>query len=59
MYDGPIEIVECIWLNIWCILDCIWSGSCRNTLFFHTVDQLVRLAKDEMLLCVYPTEDQT
>ena len=58
MYDGPIETVECIWLNIWCILDCIWSESCRNTLLFHTVNQLVRRAKDEMLLCVYPTGDQ-
>ena len=23
MYDGPMETVEYIWVNIWCILDCI------------------------------------
>ena len=24
MCDGTIETVECIWVNIWCMLDCIW-----------------------------------
>ena len=58
MYGSPIETVENIWSNIWCILDWIWSQSCRNTVLLHTVDQLVRSAKNETLF-VYPTEDQT
>ena len=40
MCDGPIETVECIWVNIWCMLDWIWSQNCRNTLFLHTAGQL-------------------
>ena len=35
MYDYPIETVEYIWMNIWCMLDWILSQSCRNTLPFH------------------------
>ena len=49
MYGSPIETVENIWSNIWCILDWIWSQSCRNTVLLHTVDQLVRSAKNETL----------
>ena len=30
MCDSPIEIFECIWVNIWCMLDWIWSQNCRN-----------------------------
>ena len=40
------SIVKCgeyIWMNIWCML-----GS-RNTLHLHTVDQLMRSAKNDML----------
>ena len=51
MYGSPIETVENIWSNIWCILDWIWSQSCRNTVLLHTVDQLVRNAKNETV-CV-------
>ena len=40
------------------MLDWIWSQNCRNILLLHTVDQLVRNAKNETL-CVYPTSDQT
>ena len=31
MYDGPMETVEYIWVNIWCMLDWIIG-------FCHTVD---------------------
>ena len=41
MSDGPIEIFECIWVNICCILDWIWSQNCRNTLLLHVAGQLV------------------
>ena len=58
MHDGPIETVECICVNIWCFPDWIWLQSCINTLLLHTVDHLVRSAKNEKL-CVYPTGDQT
>ena len=51
MYDGSMETFECIWENIWFMLDCIWSQNCRNTLLLHTVDQLVRSAKIKR--CVY------
>ena len=58
MCDGPIETVEWIWVNIWCMLDWIWSQNCRNTLLLHTTGQLVRSAKNATLY-VYPTGDQT
>ena len=25
MFDGPIETVECIWVNTWCMVDCVCS----------------------------------
>ena len=40
------------------MLDWIWSQNCRNILLLHTVDQLVRNAKNETR-CVYPSRDQT
>ena len=40
MCESPIEIVECIWLNIWCMLDWIWSQNCGNTLFLYTCGQI-------------------
>ena len=30
---GPIDTDEYIWVNIWCMLDWIWSENCRNTFF--------------------------
>ena len=36
--DGPVETVEYMWVNIWCMLDGIigfWSQDCRNTLPWH------------------------
>ena len=36
MCDGHIDIIECIGVNIWCILDWIWSQNCRNSLLLHT-----------------------
>ena len=50
MYDGPMETVEHIWANIWSMLDWILSQNRRNTLSLHTVDQLVKSAKNETLL---------
>ena len=32
MCDDLIEIVECIWVNIWCLLHWIWSQNCRSIL---------------------------
>ena len=58
MFEGSIETFECVQVSIWCMLDWIWSQNCRNILLLHTVDQLVRNAKNETL-CVYPTRDQT
>ena len=58
MCSGPIETVECIWVNIWCMLDWIWSLNCRNTLLLHTAGQLVRSTKSETLF-VYPTGAHT
>ena len=40
MCDGPIETVECIWVDIWCMLDWLWSQNCRNALLLHTASQL-------------------
>ena len=41
-YVGSTEIVyickgpaECIWVNIWCMLDWTWSQNCGNTLILH------------------------
>ena len=56
MCDGPIETVECIWVNIWRMLDCIWSLNCRNTLLLNTAGHIVRSTKNETLF-VYPTGD--
>ena len=47
MCDDPIETVECIWVNIWCMLDWIGSQNCRNTLLLHTAGQLVRRTKPD------------
>ena len=58
MCDGPIEIVKCIWVNIWCMLDWIWSQNCRNTLLLNTAGQLVRSANNGTMY-VYPIGDQT
>ena len=40
MCDGPIETVECVWVNNWCMLDWISPQNCRNKLLLHTADQL-------------------
>ena len=48
--DSPMETVEYVWRNIWCMLNWILSQNCRNTLTLHTVDQLVRSTNNEMLL---------
>ena len=58
MYESPMETVEYIWANIWCMLDWISSQKCKNTLPLHTVDQLVRIAKNETAISVQ-TGDQT
>ena len=42
MYDHPIETIEYIWVNIWCMLDWVLSQKYRNTFSLHTIDQLVR-----------------
>ena len=47
MCDGPTEIFECIWVNIWCMLDWIWSQNCRDTLLLHTAGQLVGAQKKD------------
>ena len=49
MCDGRKETVECISVNIWCMLDRIWSLNFRNTLVLHTSSQLVWRAKNWML----------
>ena len=61
MCDGPIENFECIWVNIWCMVDWIWSQNCRNTLLLDTAGQLVWSTKKKKngTLFVYPTGDQT
>ena len=34
MYDGPMETVEHMWVNIWCMLD--WTvGFCHKTAEIH------------------------
>ena len=38
MYDGPLT-VECFWVNIWCMLDWIWSQKCRDTRLLQAVGQ--------------------
>ena len=43
MCDSPIETVECIWVNIWCMLNWIWSQNSRNTLLLHTAFNLTKL----------------
>ena len=45
MCDGPIETVKYIWVNIGCILDCIFSQNCRNLPLLHIADQLVKSTK--------------
>ena len=54
MCDSPIETVECIWVNIWCMLDWIWSRNCRNTLLLHWAGQLARSAKNGNCLYIQP-----
>ena len=54
MCDGTIETVECIWVNIWCMLDCIWSQNCGNALLLYKAGQLVRSSKNGTLF-VYLT----
>ena len=34
MYDSPIETVEYIWINTWCMLDWI-VGFCHKTAEIH------------------------
>ena len=34
MYDGPMESVEYIYMNIWCMLDWI-AGFCHKTVEIH------------------------
>ena len=50
--DDPIETVECISVNIWLVLDWIWSQNCVNTILFHTVGQLVRSAEKWNAVCM-------
>ena len=49
-YDGPMETIEYIWLNICSMLNWISSQNCINTLPLHKVDQLVMSTKNETLL---------
>ena len=51
MFNGPIKTVERICVNMWCMLDWIWSQNCRNTPLLHTAGQLVRAQK--MGGCLY------
>ena len=46
MCDGPIETVEYIWMNIWCMVEWVLSQNCRNTLILHTIDQLSKECKN-------------
>ena len=48
--DGPTESVECTWVNIWCMLDSIWSQNYRNTLLLHKAGQLQRSSKDTVCI---------
>ena len=37
MYDDPMETVEYMWVNIWCMLD--WTiGFCHKTAEIHFLD---------------------
>ena len=53
VWRSPVETVECIWVNIWCVRDWI-----RDTLLLHAVDQLVSSTKNGTVF-VYLTGDQT
>ena len=54
MTDGLTETVKYIWVNIWCMLDWIFSQNCRNSLPLHTSDQLSEECK--ILDAVVPNE---
>ena len=60
MFDSPIETVECIWVNICgCLIGFGHkSAEIHTEILLHTVDQLVRNAKNETL-CVCATRDHT
>ena len=47
MYEGHMETVEYIWVNVRCMLDWILSPNCRNILCLQIEDQPVRIAKNE------------
>ena len=42
MFDGPIETVKYIWVNIWFMLDLILSQNYRNTLSLPTINRGVQ-----------------
>ena len=54
MYDGAMETVEYMWVNIWCILDLLWDLLTNTKLQKFTSlaysYQLVTNAQNEMLL---------
>ena len=50
MCDGPKETVKYIRVNMWCMLDWIFSQNCRNSLPLHTADQLAGSTKPDELL---------
>ena len=51
--DVPLETVEYIWVNIWCILYWILSQNFRNTFPLHSFDQLLRSAKNDTLFYLF------
>ena len=57
MCDAPIDIVECIWVNLWCMVDWIWSQNSKNSYFLHTAGQLVRRTNNGMLF-IYKNRNQ-
>ena len=42
MYNGPMETVECMWVNIWCMLDWI-IGFGHKTAEIHFLGMSVQL----------------
>ena len=51
MCDDHIEIVECIWVNIWCIFDWIWSQNCRSILPLRTWHPTCEYLISDLLCC--------
>ena len=51
IYDVPMETAEHIWVSVLCMLDCILSHNCRNTLLLHKLSNFPALGVQKIKPC--------